>query len=80
MTFRGPLIKPQNKPQTRATPDASQSTNLELFKNPIPTVPIDYSDGAWRVPQGKRDLSQPTNPNLYPGVVASFTLMGQVWC
>jgi len=53
-----------------------QPYNNQLFKNPIPFGPYDYSVGPWRVHQTQIDLSRPTNLNLFKNNIPFFNFEG----
>src|SRR5712671_3472265 len=53
-----PFVLPQLSPQPVVY-------NLNLFTNPIPFGPYDYSLGAYRVPPLRPDATQPVNPNIF---------------
>jgi hypothetical protein len=55
----------------RVNIDATQQTNINLYQNPIPFGPYDYSEGPTRIPNAsaKQFDQQPNYPNFYPNPV-----------
>jgi hypothetical protein len=55
----------------RGTVDATQQTNINLYQNPIPFGPYDYSEGPTRIPNAsaKQFDQQPNYQNFYPNPV-----------
>jgi len=67
VTVQAPFIpvdwsKPFEFPQL---PPQATAYNINLFTNPIPFGPFDYSEGAFRVPPVRPDTTSPFNPNIY---------------